>query len=106
MSNENVNIQVNEDNYIAKYLQVRTWNLLSKTEYKALAEIIKTGTIRTEDRKRIREKLKMSTQSFNNLLGKLDRKRLLTHDEVNRTYSPNIKVPKELGSVTFNFVKQ
>lgn len=106
MNNEEVTIRVTEENYARKYLQLRTYNLLSKTQYDVVAEIAKKGLVGTEERKEIREKLKMSVNSFNNVLHAMKTKGLLVHDEANQMYRVKVLIPPTPGSITFNFEKQ
>lgn len=106
MMNDNVKITCTRDNYHHKYIQLRTYNLLSKAQYKVLSEIAKRKFVGTEERKEIREKLGMSVHSFNNVLSALKKRGLLVHDESNQMYSSRIEVPEEPGSLTFNFSMQ
>lgn len=104
MTNEVFTIRVTNDDYILKYIQVRTFNLLSKTQYKVLSEIIKNGIVDTEVRKVISAKLGLTIFSLNNVLLTLKKKGLLVHDESCKTYTTKIEVPKEQGSITFKFI--
>ena len=106
MSNENFTIRVSRDNYVLKYIQLRTFNLLSKTQYKVLAEIIKRNGVNTEVRKDISLRLGITIFSLNNVLLTLKKKGLLVHDPSCQTYTAKIDVPREPGSITYNFMER
>ena len=106
MSNEVVTIKVTDDDYFLKYIQLRTYNTLSKNQYKVLAELAKRRTIGTKERKEIREEMGISTQSLNNLLSNLKQLNLIYHDPIGQLYHSKIVIPDEPGSITFNFVKR
>ena len=103
MDNENVTIRVTEDNYVLKYIQVRTFNLLSATQYNVLAEIVKQSVVDTETRKAIAAKLGITIFSLNNVLLALKNKGLLIHNASTQTYTPKIEVPREPGTITYKF---
>lgn len=104
MANEVVTIRVTNDDYVLKYLQVKTFNLLSKTQYKVLVEIIKNKVVDTEVRKLISAKLGITIFSLNNTLLTLKRKGLVIHNEASQTYTSRLEVPEEPDTLTFKFV--
>ncbi len=104
MLNDVVKVPVaTRQEYILRYLKLRTFNILSETQYMVLSEIVKHDLIGCEERKEIRNKLGLSTYSFNNVLSALKKKRLILHDVYARTYRSNVTVPKEPASLVFTF---
>lgn len=106
MTNETITLRVVREDYIIKYLQLRTFNLLSPVQYRVLAEIVKHRVVDTESRKEISEKVGITIFSLNNTLLKLKKKGLILHDASTQTYTPRIEVPSEPGSLTFKFTER
>ena len=96
-------IETTKEKALEDYISLRTQNTLSKLEFQVLLQVTKYGLVGKGERVAIRETLRISPFSLNNMLGSLKKKGYIEKEKTGTAYRCSFEIPGTIRELTFEF---